>query len=458
MNRKGILRVFIVFLLILLPTQAMATDPFFPFSPFFTEQELDNLLAPVALYPDPLLAQMLPAATYPGEIAEVAEWLRGGGAISGVDRQSWDESVKAIARYPGILNMMADNMDWTVDVGDAFLNQPEDVARSIQRLRWQARRAGNLESTAQHTVMIAGDYIEIIPAHPQYIYIPQYDPSVVYVRRWVPGGVPFISFGLGLTIGGWLTLDFDWVHHHVMYHGWNRPGWVNHARPHVRMKNVYVQRSRPFIRQTWRHDASHGSPERYRALHPGGGPKAGRYTRIPEIRGGVKAPPKPSPQVFGPRGDTSSLSNRGRESRKVLLSPHTKPSQGIGKQPAPSPPPVRKPKVPTMQEIKKPQAPVSPGISRDTARPIPRIGKASPAPRPAEKSVQPPRIPSVTFGGYRGNSEAKSQSLRGKASRKSSAMTRPSTPASKGRDPAGKGNVRGTTPAGRGDIRGKMRQ
>ena len=101
--------------------------------------------------------------------------------------------------------MMADNMDWTADLGDAFLNQPEDVTRSIQRLRWQARDAGNLESTSQQTVIIDGDYIEIIPAQPQYIYVPQYDPSVIYVQRWTPGRSPFITFGLGLAIGGWLS-------------------------------------------------------------------------------------------------------------------------------------------------------------------------------------------------------------------------------------------------------------
>jgi hypothetical protein len=120
---------------------------------------------------------------------------------------------------------MADNINWTADLGDAFLNQSENVARSIQRLRWQARNAGNLENTSQQTIMIDGDYIQIIPAQPQYIYVPRYDPSVIYIRRWSPGGSPFMTFGLGLAIGGWLSMDFDWGHHHVIYHGWNRPGW-----------------------------------------------------------------------------------------------------------------------------------------------------------------------------------------------------------------------------------------
>jgi len=440
MNRKsikGFLRVFVVSFLVLLSTQAMAADPFFPFIPSFEEQELDNLLAPIALYPDPLLAQMLPASTYPAEIAEAADWLRRGGSISGIDWQNWDESVKAIAHYPNVLKMMADNMDWTADLGDAFLNQPENVANSIQRLRWQARRAGNLESTSQHTVIVMENYIEIIPAQPRYMYVPQYDPSLIYVQSWVPGRLPFMTFGLGLAIGGWLTLDFDWGHRHVIYHGWNRPGWVNHARPHVRIKKVYVNRSRPYIRQTWRHDVSRGSPERYRVLHPRGSAGVGGHARMPEIRGSVTAPPKPLPRVFGPRDDTHSSSNRGRESRRVVLPPSLKPPQDFGKQ--------RKTPVPS--------------ISKQPVQPAPGVGKGSPQIRPSRESVQPPRAPSVTFGGYRGDNEARSQSLRGKTSRQSAERPRPPAASErKGGTHEGKDGAKGSPSAGKDDIRGKMRR
>ncbi|MCX5845389.1 MAG: DUF3300 domain-containing protein [Deltaproteobacteria bacterium] len=437
MNRigiKGFLLIFVVCLSALLSIQAGESNA----SPAYldTDQELDNFLAPIALYPDPLLAQILPASTYPAEIAAAEAWLNSGGTLSSIDGQTWDESVKAIAHYPGILKMMAGNMDWTADLGDTFLNQPEEVTRSIQRLRWQAREAGNLESTSQQTIVIVGDYIEIVPAQPQYIYVPRYDPSVIYIQRWAPGRLPFITFGLGLAIGGWLTMDFDWGHHNVIYHGWNRPGWVNHARPHVRIKNVYVNRSRPYISQKWKHNASHGDPERYRASRPGGGTSVGRNTRIPEIRGSTTTPPKPQLRVFGPRGDTHSFSNRGKESRGVVSTPSTKPPQNLGK---------------------RPTMPV-PSVSKQPLPPAPGIGKDSSQPRPARERLQPARTPSVTFGGYRGDKEARSQSLRGKDSRQSSEGIRPSAPVSKGRDPAGKGDVRGRTPAGKDDIRGKQRQ
>jgi hypothetical protein len=459
MNRigiKGFLLIFLVCLSALLSIQAGESNA----SPayLYTDQELDNFLAPIALYPDPLLAQILPASTYPVEIAAAEAWLNRGGTLSSIDGQNWDDSVKAIAHYPSILKMMAGNMDWTADLGDTFLNQPEEVTRSIQRLRWQAREAGNLESTSQQTVVIVGDYIEIIPAQPQYIYVPQYDPSVIYIQRWVPGRLPFITFGLGLVIGGWLTMDFDWGHHSVIYHGWNRPGWVNHARPHVRIKNVYVNRSRPYIRQTWRHDASHGSPERYRALHPNSVSSVGRNAHMPEIRGSATTPPKPLPRVFGPRGDTHSFSNRGRESRGVVLTPSTKSPQDLGKRPTMPVPSVSKLPVQPTPGISKQPVQATPSMSKQPLPHAQGIGKDSSQPRPARERLQPARTPSVTFGGYRGDKEARSQSLRGKDSRQSSEGIRPSAPVSKGRDPAGKGNVRDSTPAGKDDIRGKIRR
>jgi hypothetical protein len=182
--------------------------------------------------------------------------------------------------------------------------------------------------------MIDGDYIQIIPAQPQYIYVPRYDPSVIYIRRWSPGGSPFMTFGLGLAIGGWLSMDFDWGHHHVIYHGWNRPGWVNHSRPYVRITNVYVNRSRPSINQTWRHDASRGNPEKYRASRPAGaGPSVGRPARTPEIRGRATIPPKPSVGMFGPKGDTHSFSNRGKQSLGMVPARPTVPTQDFTKRP-----------------------------------------------------------------------------------------------------------------------------
>jgi hypothetical protein len=446
---KGFLLVFILCLPALLSIQARAEDQDLTYSVSFTDQELDGLLAPIALYPDPLLAQILPASTYPNEIADAAALLRGGGYPSSIDEQDWAESVRAIAHYPDILQMMAENMDWTANLGDAFLNQPEDVANSIQRLRWQARAVGNLVSNAEQSVIIEGGYIQIVPAQPQYVYVPQYDPSVVFVQA--PSYSPFITFGFGMVIGGWLTMDFDWGHHHVIYHGWDRPGWVNHARPYVHVSNVYINRSRPYINQTWRHDRSHGDPARYLASRPSG-PNAARYERMGEARGSTTIQPRPAGGIYGYGGDARAYSNRGRESRGI-----------VNQQPAPSAPSIsRRPTVPApnvSQQSTMPPPSISerrttpapsvserpttpaPGSSQQPARVTPSVSSSgSKQPGSSQVSQQPARTPSVSFGGYRGAGEANAQSLRGQASRQSSERARPSAPpASRGGAPAGRG-------------------
>jgi hypothetical protein len=445
---KGFLLIFIVCFSALLPIHARAEEPDLTYSILFTDQELDDLLAPIALYPDPLLAQMLPASTYPEEVVEAAAWLISGGYESGIDEQNWAESVRAVAHYPTILQWMAENIDWTANLGDAFLNQPEDVTGSIQRLRWRARDLGNLVSNNEHSVIVEGDYIRIVPAQPQYIYVPLYQPSVVYVESPATSYSPFITFGFGLAIGGWLSMDFDWGHHHVIYHGWDRPGWVNHARPYVHIKNVYINRSRPYINETWRHDRSRGDPARYLASRPSG-PKSDRYTRTGEVRGQTTKQPRPARGMFGPRADTRAYSNRGRESRGI-----------VSPQPAPQTPGFsRRPPMPTPTFKERPAIP-SPGISERQTRPTPGVSQrpttpapgssqrsgpgtphfsSSPSiqPGPAREGRQPVRTPSGTFGGYRGADEAKTQSDRGQASRQSTEGIRPSTaPAGHGGAPA----------------------
>ena len=363
----------------------------------FSDQELDNLLAPIALYPDPLLAVMLPASTYPEEINDADAWLKGGGTVSVINGQSWDESVKAIAYYPDILDMMAGDLDWTADLGDAFINQQEDVTRSIQRLRWQARDIGNLEGNDNQQVIIDGENITIIPARPDYMYAPQYDASVVYEESWGQGSPPFITYGFGLAIGGWLCMDFDWRNRHVIYHGWNRPGWVNHARPYIHVPNVYINRSRSSINRTWRHDMSHGDPERFRTSQPGR-VSTGRVAHAPDVRGRETIPAKRPGVIFGPQKDTSLFSNRGKQSLGKINQRQAPPADRISRQP-----------------------------SIPTSGPTSGIGRGFSQSRPAGESVLPPKIPSVTFGGYRGGSEAKAQSLRGQSSRQSGRETRPSS-------------------------------
>jgi hypothetical protein len=202
----------------------------------YSRQQLENLLAPVALYPDPLLAQVLVAATFDEDIEEASSFVRRYRDPNAVDDQPWDVSVKAVAHYPSVIHMMADKIDWTVALGQAYVEQPEDVMDAVQFLRRQAQKAGNLVSNDYHRVVVEREYVEIVPYRPDVIFVPVYQPEVVF---FAPAAV--ITFGVAFPIGVWLIHDFDWRGHRVYYHGWrgNRD-WIVRSRPNIRITNIYV--------------------------------------------------------------------------------------------------------------------------------------------------------------------------------------------------------------------------
>ena len=221
----------------------MAVPPPMPAYQPLSYQQLDQLLGPIALYPDPLIAQILPASTLPTQIVLADRYVSGGGDPNQIDQQPWDPSVQALARYPSVLKWMDDNLNWTTDLGQAFLNQQQDVMDSIQRLRTSAYNISNLQSTPQQQVVNDGGYIEIVPADPQVIYVPVYQPDQVYYQTGY--GSPFITFGIGFPIGVWLDFDFDWGHHNIIVWGHDHPRPSNwwHEPPHQRdMGNTTVWR------------------------------------------------------------------------------------------------------------------------------------------------------------------------------------------------------------------------
>jgi hypothetical protein len=187
--------------------------------------ELDHMLGPIALYPDPLTAQILPAATAPDQVAAADRYLREGRDVLQVEYQPWDPSIKALTRYPDVLRMMAGNLPWTSDLGIAFVNQERDVMDSIQRLRLQAQAIGNLRTTPEQVVIVENRVVQIVPANPQIIYVPVYRPEIVFIRPPPPGGF-HIVFGAGRPIGPWLNQDVNWRDREVIV--WQR----DHPRPH----------------------------------------------------------------------------------------------------------------------------------------------------------------------------------------------------------------------------------
>ena len=200
------------------------------------DAQLDQLLGPIALYPDPLIAQILPASTLPTQIVLADRYLSGGGDPNQIDQQPWDPSVQALARYPNVLKWMDDNLNWTTDLGHAFLNQQQDVMVSIQRLRTSANNLGNLQSTPQQQVINDGGAIEIVPADPQVIYVPVYQPDQVYYQS--DYGSPFITFGIGWPIGFWLNCDFDWGRHNLIAWGRDHPRPSNWWREPARQRDT----------------------------------------------------------------------------------------------------------------------------------------------------------------------------------------------------------------------------
>ena len=183
-----------------------------------TPEELQRLVAPIALYPDSLVAQILAASTFPEEVVEADRWLQANPALKGdalaqaVNQQPWDPSVKALTAFPSVLGNMDKNLSWTSSLGDAYYNQQQDVMSAVQVMRQKAQEDGNLKTTQQQTVTNQGSTIIVQPASPDVVYIPAYDPWVVYgypIAPWpfwypYPGiwfGGPYLSFGIGFGIG-----------------------------------------------------------------------------------------------------------------------------------------------------------------------------------------------------------------------------------------------------------------
>jgi hypothetical protein len=237
---------------------------------YFSPEQLDNLLAPIALYPDPLLAQVLTAATFPDQIDEAARFVRANSDPNYIDSQPWDVSVQAVAHYPEVLYKMANDLDWTTALGQAFVDQSSDVMAAVQRLRVEARSAGNLVTTPQWEVVDSGGDIQIWPAQPQYIYVPVYDPSIVYFGHGSVYGNA-ISFGVRFAIGAWLNRDFDWRGHRVYYTGWEHGGgWMARSRPFIQVSNVYVNNNYRNVvvnRNVVNRNVNYGGLNRYQSVH-----------------------------------------------------------------------------------------------------------------------------------------------------------------------------------------------
>jgi uncharacterized membrane protein YgcG len=200
--------------------------------PVFKQEELDQILAPIALYPDSLLAQILMASTYPLEVVQADRWakqnttIKGDALTAALEKQPWDPSVKSLVNFPQVLAMMGEKLDWTQKLGDAFLAQQKDVMATVQTLRKKAVDTGNLKTTKEQQVIVEKETIIIESASPQVVYVPTYNPTVVYgawpypayppAYYYPPGyvaGTALLSFGVGMAVGaawGYAWGDCNW--------------------------------------------------------------------------------------------------------------------------------------------------------------------------------------------------------------------------------------------------------
>jgi len=303
-------------------------------------EQLDSLVAPIALYPDPLLAQTLAASTYPLEIIQLQQWLernkslKDKALVDAVSKQPWDASIQALAALPDVVKRLADDIQWTTDLGNAFLAQQSDVMDAVQRMRKKAQDKGNLKSTEQQRVetkvIESKSVIVVEQANPQVVYVPSYDPVVVYGPAFYPyppiyyppagyyaGGLA-IAFGVGIAMGAFWGGGWGWGC------GWGGND-ININRNNNFNRNTNVGGgnrnnigggNRP-SNQPARGNGNRASTQPVR----GGGDRGGnsdRWQHKPEHRGGAPYRDRATANRFGGTTRGDSLSNRQANARQQV--------------------------------------------------------------------------------------------------------------------------------------------
>jgi len=288
--------------------------------------QLDSLVAPIALYPDPLLAQALAASTYPLEIIQLQQWLeknknlKDKALADAVAKQSWDPSIQAMAALPDVVKRLADDIQWTTDLGNAFLAQQSDLMDAVQRMRKKAQDKGNLKSTEQQKVetkVIENKSVIIVEqANPQVVYVPSYDPVVVYGPAYYPyppiyyppagyyaAGIA-ISFGVGVMMGAFWSGGWGWG-----------CGWGGH-------NDITINRNNNFNRNTNIGGGNRnniGGRNRPSTQPVRGGGNAGdRWQHNPQHRGGAPYKDRATADRFGGTTRGDSLANRQASARQQV--------------------------------------------------------------------------------------------------------------------------------------------
>ena len=290
--------------LLALPCSPLGPNESWAQTQTFKPEEIDALVAPIALYPDDLLSQIFMASTYPLEVVQAGRWarqnqnLKGDALAQALEKQDWDPSVKSLVNFPEVLSKMSDKLDWTQKLGDAFLEQQKDVMDAVQRLRAKAQAAGNLQTTEQQKVIVEEKIIKIEPTSPQTVYVPTYNPTVVYGAwpypayppyPWYPPGYAFgasmLAFGTGVALGA--AWGYAW-------------GGANWGRGDV---DIDVNRNTNFNTNINREQAKQN-------LQARGQREGGSFQHDPSHRKGVGYRDNATAQKFNRGGDAQAVKAR----------------------------------------------------------------------------------------------------------------------------------------------------
>lgn len=379
---KNIKRVltFIVIVLFIAPVSAKAQvqNDYEQQPQEFSNEELAQMLAPVALYPDALLSQVLIAASYPYEVAEADRWLSRNPNLTGeqldeaLQEKDWDVSILSLCYYPKVINMMAENLTWMAKLGDAFVYQQQDVMDTVQDLRARAAAQGNLNTTDEQRVIVEERVIRIEPAYYSYMYVPVYDPLVVYGPWWYPAFLPFRVFYpgvivagprivfsprifLGFGVIGWS--HFDWRSRHIIirdidrtkrfnrhYNTYHKPQQHVYWKPNDKKRTVHERRRYEYPRYRPSGQPSQSAPKR----------GSGTAT-TPRIKTRHTQPAvKPQVQPTRPQAQPSVMPQT--RPVKPQMRPEVKPrTQSVNPQAQPVVRPQAKPARPQVLPANKPQ-------------------------------------------------------------------------------------------------------
>jgi hypothetical protein len=362
--------------------------------PKYSAAELEKLAAPIALHPDPLIAIILPASVYPLDIVQAARFVKDTNNLPKVDEQPWDENVKALAKFPELLQKLNDDLTWTMDLGQAVLDQQKELMDTIQMLRGKANSAGVLKTTPQQVIVVTNTIIErtveqqivyvtntvvqIQPSNPQVIYVPAYPPTIYYPPPVYVGPPPVVTFAAGIAVGLIIANNCDWHSGgiYVGHHGvavWGGGSYHGHGDVNINVnRSVNINNNSTTINnvnrtpQKWQPDQSRLSSSGASGSRPS--------TQTAQARGWSSGPAPAAPAARATAGPTSAWSS---------------PSPGVAR---PSPASTYN----------------RPASAQAYNRPTPASSYSRPSPSASGESA---------FGGIRSGASSRSYSSRGSASR-----------------------------------------